>query len=68
MEQGQALSDPWIPEHPFLERDEIIEQTPVYSARANVFVPARLGDCMSDTRTEFTAAESSISSQSSTSD
>jgi hypothetical protein len=35
------LSDPWIPEHPFLERDEIIEQTPDYLAQANIFVPAR---------------------------
>lgn len=37
----EPLSDPWIPEHPFLERDEIIEQTPDYLARVNVFVPAR---------------------------
>ncbi|MEV0796214.1 helix-turn-helix transcriptional regulator [Kribbella sp. NPDC050281] len=37
----EALPDPWIPEHPFLERDEIIEQTPDYLARANIFVPAR---------------------------
>ena len=37
----EALSNPWIPEHPFLERDEIIEQTPDYLARANIFVPAR---------------------------
>jgi transcriptional regulator with XRE-family HTH domain len=37
----KALSDPWVPEHPFLERDEIIEQTPDYLARANIFVPAR---------------------------
>ena len=36
-----GLSDPWIPEHPFLERDDIIEQTPDYLARANIFVPAR---------------------------
>ena len=37
----QALADPWVPEHPFLERDEIIEQTPDYLAQANIFVPAR---------------------------
>ncbi|TCC52708.1 XRE family transcriptional regulator [Kribbella capetownensis] len=37
----EALSDPWVPEHPFLEPDEIIEQTPDYLARANIFVPAR---------------------------
>jgi transcriptional regulator with XRE-family HTH domain len=37
----KALSDPWVPEHPFLERGEIIEQTPDYLARANIFVPAR---------------------------
>lgn len=37
----EALPDPWVPEHPFLERDEIIEQTPDYLARANIFVPAR---------------------------
>lgn len=37
----EALADPWIPEHPFLDRAEIIEQTPDYLARANIFVPAR---------------------------
>jgi len=37
----QALPDPWIPEHPFLERDEIIEQSPDYLAQVNIFVPAR---------------------------
>jgi transcriptional regulator with XRE-family HTH domain len=37
----EALPDPWVPQHPFLERDEIIEQTPDYLARANIFVPAR---------------------------
>ena len=37
----KALSDPWVPEHPFLEHDEIIEQTPDYLARLNIFVPAR---------------------------
>lgn len=37
----EGLSEPWIPEHPFLERDEIIAQTPEYLARVNIFVPAR---------------------------
>jgi hypothetical protein len=37
----EALADPWIPEHPFLERDEIVKQTPAYLSRANIFVPAR---------------------------
>jgi transcriptional regulator with XRE-family HTH domain len=37
----EALSEPWIPEHPFLKRDEIIEQTPDYLSRSNIFVPAR---------------------------
>jgi transcriptional regulator with XRE-family HTH domain len=37
----EPLSDPWIPQHPFLERDEIVAQTPEYLARANIFVPAR---------------------------
>ncbi|MGC4936472.1 hypothetical protein [Kribbella sp. DT2] len=37
----EALADPWIPQHPFLERDEIIEQTPAYLAAVNIFVPAR---------------------------
>jgi hypothetical protein len=36
-----ALPDPWVPEHPFLERNEIIEQTPEYLSRLNVFVPDR---------------------------
>ncbi|MGW6196336.1 helix-turn-helix domain-containing protein [Kribbella sp. NPDC055110] len=35
------LPDRWIPEHPFLDHDEIIEQTPDYLAQANIFVPAR---------------------------
>jgi hypothetical protein len=39
--RAKALSEPWIPDHPFLERDEIVEQTPDYLARANIFVPAR---------------------------
>ena len=39
--RAEALSEPWIPEHPFLERDEIIEQAPDYLAQANIFVPAR---------------------------
>ncbi|MEV4266403.1 helix-turn-helix transcriptional regulator [Kribbella sp. NPDC049584] len=37
----EALRDPWIPEHPFLDHDEIIEQTPEYLSRLNVFVPER---------------------------
>ncbi|GAB2562597.1 hypothetical protein [Kribbella endophytica] len=37
----EGLSEPWIPEHPFLERDEIIAETPEYLARVNIFVPAR---------------------------
>jgi transcriptional regulator with XRE-family HTH domain len=39
--RNKGLPEPWIPEHPFLEREEIIEETPDYLARANVFVPAR---------------------------
>ncbi|GAA3593893.1 hypothetical protein GCM10022235_76450 [Kribbella ginsengisoli] len=39
--RAEALAEPWIPEHPFLDRDEIVEQTPAYLARANIFVPAR---------------------------
>ncbi|MEU8222256.1 helix-turn-helix transcriptional regulator [Kribbella sp. NPDC048915] len=37
----EPLPEPWIPEHPFLDRAEVIEQTSDYLARANVFVPAR---------------------------
>lgn len=37
----EPLPDPWIPEHPFLDPDEIIQQTPDYLARLNIFVPAR---------------------------
>ncbi|GAB3940198.1 hypothetical protein GCM10029976_057520 [Kribbella albertanoniae] len=37
----EALPDPWVPTHPFLEHNEIIEQTPDYLAQANVFIPAR---------------------------
>ncbi|MER7246358.1 hypothetical protein [Kribbella sp. NPDC000426] len=32
---------PWVPKHPFLDQAEIIEQTPDYLARLNVFVPNR---------------------------
>jgi transcriptional regulator with XRE-family HTH domain len=39
--RSRALPAPWVPEHPFLEREEIIEETPDYLARVNVFVPAR---------------------------
>jgi transcriptional regulator with XRE-family HTH domain len=39
--QVEPLPEPWIPAHPFLQRAEIIEQTPDYLARANIFVPAR---------------------------
>jgi len=35
------LPERWIPEHPFLDRGEIIQQTPDYLARANIFIPAR---------------------------
>ncbi|MGW7682471.1 helix-turn-helix domain-containing protein [Kribbella sp. NPDC054772] len=37
----EPLAEPWIPEHPFLNRDEIIAQTPEYLAQANIFIPAR---------------------------
>ena len=37
----KPLADPWIPDHPFLDRDEIIQQTPEYLAQANIFIPAR---------------------------
>jgi hypothetical protein len=37
----EALPAPWVPEHPFLEYDEIIEQTPGYLSRLNVYVPER---------------------------
>ncbi|GAA0608927.1 helix-turn-helix transcriptional regulator [Kribbella sandramycini] len=37
----EPLAEPWIPDHPFLSRDEIIAQTPDYLARLNIFVPAR---------------------------
>ena len=39
--KAEALPQPWIPEHPFLEREEIIDQTPNYLAQSNIFVPAR---------------------------
>lgn len=39
--KDKALADPWIPSHPFLDRDEIIKQTPKYLAQANIFVPTR---------------------------
>ncbi len=35
------LPQPWVPEHPFLDREEIITRTPDYLKKLNVFVPAR---------------------------
>ena len=37
----EALPDPWVPTHPFLDHDEIVAQTPEYLAGLNVFVPSR---------------------------
>jgi transcriptional regulator with XRE-family HTH domain len=39
--RDKTLPTPWIPSHPFLTQDEIINQTPDYLAEANVFVPTR---------------------------
>ena len=38
---AQPLPRPWIPEHPFLDRDTAIAQTPNFLRRLNIFVPAR---------------------------
>lgn len=35
------LSDPWVPEHPFLSPDRVRAQTPEWLRRLNIFVPAR---------------------------
>ncbi len=37
----QPLSDPWIPEHPFLSPDRVRAQTPDWLGRQNIYVPAR---------------------------
>lgn len=37
----EALPELWVPEHPFLDREEVIEETPGYLAELNIFVPAR---------------------------
>jgi transcriptional regulator with XRE-family HTH domain len=37
----EPLPEPWIPEHPFLNREEIVAQTPPYLAQANIFIPTR---------------------------
>jgi transcriptional regulator with XRE-family HTH domain len=39
--KNKTLPAPWIPSHPFLNQDEIINQTPKYLAQANIFIPAR---------------------------
>ncbi|WP_329004899.1 helix-turn-helix transcriptional regulator [Kribbella sp. NBC_00709] len=35
------LPEPWIPDHPFLDHAQIIEQTPDHLAQLNIFVPDR---------------------------
>lgn len=37
----ERLPTPWIPEHPFLDSDEVRDRTPEYLSRLNLFVPAR---------------------------
>ncbi len=34
------LARPWIPEHPFLTSDEVIEQTPEFLRNLQIFIPA----------------------------
>lgn len=35
------LGQPWISEHPFLSPQRVVEQTPGWLSRQNIFVPAR---------------------------
>jgi transcriptional regulator with XRE-family HTH domain len=37
----QPLTDPWMPEHPFLSPDRVRAQTPDWLSRQNIYVPAR---------------------------
>lgn len=37
----QPLSDPWMPEHPFLSPDRVRAQTPDWLSDQNIYVPAR---------------------------
>lgn len=37
----EPLTDPWIPEHPFLDADRVRSQTPSWLSRLNIYVPAR---------------------------
>jgi transcriptional regulator with XRE-family HTH domain len=39
--EPERLSEPWIPDHPFLTRDEVLARTPEYLRELNVFIPAR---------------------------
>ncbi|MBE3203585.1 MULTISPECIES: helix-turn-helix domain-containing protein [Parafrankia] len=39
--EAERLPLPWVPEHPFLDPDEVIAATPDDLKRLNVFVPAR---------------------------
>ncbi|MDT3443860.1 hypothetical protein [Pseudofrankia sp. BMG5.37] len=37
----RRLPQPWVPEHPFLDREQVIAQTPGFLRELNVFVPVR---------------------------
>lgn len=36
----EALAEPWVTEHPFLSRDEVIDRTPPFLREVNVYIPA----------------------------
>jgi hypothetical protein len=37
----RRLPEPWVPEHPFLDYEQVIARTPGFLRELNVFVPAR---------------------------
>jgi transcriptional regulator with XRE-family HTH domain len=37
----RRLPEPWAPEHPFLDPDQVIARTPDFLRELNIFVPAR---------------------------
>ncbi|WP_250282743.1 hypothetical protein [Frankia sp. CiP1_Cm_nod2] len=39
--EPRRLPEPWIPDHPFLTREQVIARTPGFLKELSIFVPAR---------------------------
>lgn len=38
---GSILSEPWMPDHPFLSADRVRTQTPTWLSSRNIWIPER---------------------------